>query len=196
MFKLENATFYYNEQHKILDNVTLEVVAKKVGIIGSNGSGKTTLLKLMSKELTLQQGTLELASRPYRTIYELGYYKCLTLHELLSLADTLDSFEMCHQEVLLQGLGLDRYVDTPIEQLSQGTYKKVGILFAMLSTAECRLFDEPFESIDQESQQFVMQYLADSSHSFVLVDHHVELVRQLCEVVIDLDDLKAGSDVL
>ena len=66
---LKNISYTYpNAITQILDNITLQFNKGWSSIIGVNGSGKSTILKLISKKLTIQEGTIEGNSIVYSII--------------------------------------------------------------------------------------------------------------------------------
>lgn len=189
MFKIENVTFTYEENHPVFENLTIQSNQKKIGIIGDNGTGKTTILKLLSKDIFPKEGIISVDGETYLSRYEFQYYKNLTINDLLDLASTLQTFDMDQKNEIIQGLRIESYLNHQLKNLSQGTYKKVGLLLTFLSKAEIILVDEPFESIDQASCEFVKEYLINKQTCFVLVDHHIEEVKKIVEEIIDLNQL-------
>ncbi|MFN7094187.1 MAG: ATP-binding cassette domain-containing protein, partial [Burkholderiales bacterium] len=54
---MEDVTFGYNEDHPILNGISLTIPrGKTVAIMGGSGSGKTTLLKLIAGQIKPQAG--------------------------------------------------------------------------------------------------------------------------------------------
>ncbi len=48
ILRLENISFSYPGQDRILDNLSLEInTGDRIGLVGPNGSGKTTLLHII-----------------------------------------------------------------------------------------------------------------------------------------------------
>ncbi|NMV22023.1 ATP-binding cassette domain-containing protein, partial [Vibrio parahaemolyticus] len=46
--KVENINFSYNNENKVLDNLSLHMPAgKKVALVGASGGGKSTLIQLL-----------------------------------------------------------------------------------------------------------------------------------------------------
>ncbi|HFH9929445.1 TPA: ATP-binding cassette domain-containing protein [Streptococcus suis] len=187
MLKINQLSFQYESQQDLLKNIDFYSENRVIGVIGKNGSGKSTLLKLISGELSPDQGSINILGRPYRAIYELSYYKSFTLEELLDLLSELQSFSLEDLSFYLNGLNLINFLSLPLNKLSQGTYKKIGLLFSFLSNADILLLDEPFESLDAHSIKFVTRVIKETERQVILVDHDISLVDELSQDVIDLD---------
>ena len=57
MLKIEDGTFGYTEDNKILKNVNLQIENEsRISIVGANGVGKSTLLKLLLGHIKLSDG--------------------------------------------------------------------------------------------------------------------------------------------
>lgn len=188
MFKIENLSFSYKKDQHLIDDISIMTDKRIIGVIGKNGCGKSTLLKLISKELVPDSGNIFVEGRIYRAIHDLSFYNKFTIDELLNLLGKLDSFNMSNKDNYIEGLHLTKFLHQPLVELSQGTYKKVGILFAFLSGANVILFDEPFESLDGVSANFVVNEIMSSPKMVVIVDHNIELITNVCDFVINMDN--------
>lgn len=187
MLKINQLYFQYHKKQELFKDINFYTDSRLIGIVGKNGSGKSTLLKLISGELTPDRGEILVSGSVYRSIYDLDYYKIFTLEELLDLLGELDSFSLERLPFFLDGLNLRNFLAYPLRDLSQGTYKKIGLLFSFLSKSEIILLDEPFESLDPQSTKFVIEVINEFDRQLILVEHHIDLVNQLCQTVIDLD---------
>lgn len=188
MFKISQLSFSYNRKKELLKQINFETNQRVIGIIGKNGTGKSTMLKLISRELTPDSGEITYLGRSYRSVYNFNYYKRFSLEELLDLLKELESFSIDKLDYYLSGLNLLDFLEEPLEQLSQGTYKKVGLLFSLLSDAELLLLDEPFESLDNPSTQFIIKVIKETSRRVIIVEHDLSAVNELCQAVLDLDE--------
>ncbi|MDO5094780.1 MAG: hypothetical protein Q4D79_15435, partial [Propionibacteriaceae bacterium] len=81
-------------------------------------------------------------------------------------------FQTCQQTPRISLL------DVPIGELSKGSAKKVGLIMGFMSTAHLLLLDEPFESIDSESNDAIIRILCEMDRPVLIVSHdHDRLVR-------------------
>ena len=62
MIDVKHISYQYGEK-QVLQNVSFTVYEGEFfGILGPNGSGKTTLMKLLSRDLSLQEGAIFILS--------------------------------------------------------------------------------------------------------------------------------------
>lgn len=187
MIKLKNMSFSYDSTIDLFENFSYFSESRRIGIIGDNGSGKTTLLNLLSNEITPTNGDIKVDGSVYMSVYDFNYYKKMTINELISLGETLTTFNFIKLDEVVKGLRLEQYLNIKLKNLSQGTFKKVGILFSLLSNADILLIDEPFESLDFESCNFIKEFMMTNKTSYILVDHHIDDVIEITDEVIDLN---------
>lgn len=171
-----------------LKNITLELAPGEFCIvIGSNGSGKSTLLKSIAGEYTLDAGkitiadqniTVSSAAKRAKLISSVtqdlnnGTVSAMTLLEniVLSLmrgknAD-LTFYKTKKQQVLdivqKLGIGLEQYLDCPLQNLSGGQQQMVATLMAICSKPQVLLLDEHTSALDPKMQKELMQYTANA----------------------------------
>lgn len=164
-------------------------------VIGSNGSGKSTLMKVISGEYTSDAGHISLENqdvtklrRNHAIAYvtqdiEQGTIVDMTLLEnmILSLSRTKKnhfSFYRHKKNHVIKAiqplnLGLERYIDTPLKQLSGGQRQMIATIMAVTSKPKILLLDEHTSALDPCVQQVVMAYTA-----------HAIATQQLCSLMI------------
>ena len=60
MISVENLSLYFGAQ-SIFNNISFMVnIRDKIGLVGKNGSGKSTLLKLLTNNLTPNEGSVSI----------------------------------------------------------------------------------------------------------------------------------------
>lgn len=186
LFTFENLTFRYRDF--LFEDYTDRIEQRALGIVGRNGSGKTTLLKLLDKQLVPQRGTVSTAGGTYLVDFDLRRYRHFTAADMVDLCRPLPSFDTTSADEVAERLQLLDYFSIPIGELSKGGAKKVSLLMGLLSTAPILLVDEPFESIDQESNQQLVALLADLDRGLVVVTHDEEHLGACVEAVYRVQD--------
>jgi len=93
--------------------------------------------------------------------------------------------DVAHAAAILETLGLDHDADRPVEALSLGRGRLVELGRALMTHPRLLLLDEPSSGLDDEETAelglVLRQLREDRGVAVVLVEHHVDLVRQTCE---------------
>ncbi|WP_286219432.1 amino acid ABC transporter ATP-binding protein [Paraoerskovia sediminicola] len=92
---------------------------------------------------------------------------------------------------LLERVGLSDRVDHYPAQLSGGQQQRVAIARALAMDPELMLFDEPTSALDPElvgEVLAVMQDLARSGMTMVVVSHEIGFAREVADKVVFMDD--------
>ncbi|MBK8461292.1 MAG: ATP-binding cassette domain-containing protein [Micropruina sp.] len=181
MFTFSNLVFSYRE--RLFEGYSDSISEPRIGIVGINGSGKTTLLRLIDGQLLPQAGYVETHGSTYLVDFNLRRYRSFTVEDLISLCRPLRSFDVSRSDRLASMLHMDEYRRIPIGELSKGMTKKVSLLLGLMSTADVLLIDEPFESIDAESNANLLQLLNEERRGLVIVSHDLTLLEQAVDAV-------------
>ena len=186
MFSFDDLSFRYRDY--LFGGYSDVIADAKIGVIGKNGCGKTTLLRLLDQQLCPQAGRVEVGGTTYLVDFELRRYRSFTPADMIDLCRPLRSFDASRVDAHVRGLQLEDYLHIPIGELSKGTAKKVSLLMGLMSVADVLLVDEPFESIDAESNENLIHVLRDHRRGLVVVSHDLAHLERTVDVIYRVQD--------
>ena len=189
--RLDNVSFSYNNDtgsdKYLLRKINFNIeTGDKIVIVGKNGVGKSTILKLLSGEITPNQGTRSISKNIYVGKYYQHFEDSLPLDK--TPVEYLQSLFSEHhiQEIRkhLSNFNLDSKAHViPISECSGG--QKSRIAFSSLCLADILILDEPTNHLDLESIAGLSSALKNFSGGIVLVSHDAKLIRDLdCQIYI------------
>ncbi len=165
----------------------------RLGLLGLNGAGKTTLLRILSGEITPDQGTVERAAS-LRVVY------FDQAREQLDQQQTLREGLGAHGDnVIFQGLPMhvatwakrflfeSSQLERAISSLSGGEQARVLIARLMLQPADVLLLDEPTNDLDIPTLEVLEESLTEFPGALVLVTHDRYMLDRVSTTVLGLD---------
>ena len=202
-----------------LDNFSVSIERGKItGVIGPNGSGKTTLVNVLSGMIPLSGGTVlvdgvgikkietpDVSSYGItRTFQEVRLFNQMTVLDNLLVVLTErnvvgaffekhNAYHLKRAEELLAKINLSEKRHEQAGNLSYGQRKLMEIARALAMNAEIYLFDEPFAGLFPEMVKNVVAILKElraEEKTVVLIEHNVDLIRELSDHLIVMDDGK------
>ncbi|WP_043456014.1 ABC transporter permease subunit [Streptomyces fulvoviolaceus] len=182
------------------------------GLIGPNGSGKTTLFNLVTGTLRADAGEITFEGRhidrmpPWERCH-LGLGRTFQTTRLFHGMSVLENVvaplpdgrwrtavrggvtgaEARRARELLDFMGLGRFAAEPAGSLSYGQQKLVELAQILMLDTRLILLDEPAGGINPalvEHLKGVIRQLADQGVTFLLVEHNIPLVLDLCDPVV------------
>lgn len=188
---------------RAVDDLTLTVRrGEAVGFVGANGAGKSTTIKMMTGILRPTSGTVSVLGRepvPERRhlAREIGVvfgqrsqlWWDLPLREsyriLAAMHRLTDSARERRLERLVEGLGLEEFLDRPVRQLSLGQRMRGEVAAALLHSPALVVLDEPTIGLDMVSKEGLRRFLqedrAERGTTLFLTTHDMGDVERLCE---------------
>ena len=182
-----------------VDGVSFAVARGEVlGFLGPNGAGKSTTMRMITGYLPPDAGRVEvcgidLARDPIEVRRRIGYlpegapaYGDMTPAALLDFVATLRRYPAAEKRQRLQGvierLALQSVLLQPIETLSKGFKRRVGLAVALLHDPEVLILDEPTDGLDPNQKHQVRTLLADMAKdkAIIISTHILEEVDALC----------------
>jgi putative ABC transport system ATP-binding protein len=177
-----------------------------LALMGESGSGKSTLLHLVAGLDQADEGQIEIAGQRLDRMNEsqlanwrrteIGLvFQQFNLIGSLRVEDNLafqarlaGRYEPQWQAQLVERLGLGNLLKRYPEQLSGGQQQRVAIGRALASRPGLLLADEPTGNLDEatsdEVLQLLLDLLADSSTSLLMVTHSPRVAERLAQKVI------------
>ena len=87
-------------------------------------------------------------------------------------------------EDILERTGLIAIKNTPVQDITYGQQKLVGVARALMNEARCLLLDEPMAGVEGQTYaliQKVVRDLAASGVAICVVEHNVAFIKDLCD---------------
>jgi heme exporter protein A len=139
---------------------------------GDNGSGKTTLLRVLAGMLPAGTGEIRFgdhaATRDNRNGRVLwlghrsGMHAALSAREnLVFLASLYGTRDGATAASAMQRVGIAAWLDEPLDTLSAGQKKRVGLARLLLLPGDIWLLDEPYANLDRHGIELVNSLIAE-----------------------------------
>lgn len=165
-----------------------------VTIIGESGCGKTTLLNCLSGIDSPTSGTITgINKNECAFIFQdFQLIDNLTIKEnLLLVNDDVKKIDQSIEEV-----GLKKYLNKKINQLSAGQKQRTAIARGMLLNKKYLFADEPTGNLDSKNSDLIFEMLKKISEEklVVVVSHNETLAKKYSDRIIELIDGKIVND--
>ena len=191
----------------VLQGVDLQLgQGGSLALMGESGSGKSTLLHLVAGLDQVDRGSIRVGGQPLEHMNEhqlanwrrteVGLvFQQFNLIGSLRVDDNLafqarlaGRFDPRWQAQLVERLGLGELLRRYPEQLSGGQQQRVALGRALASRPGLLLADEPTGSLDEatsdEVLQLLLDLLADSPTSLLMVTHSQRVASRLGQIVL------------
>lgn len=198
-------------ENKVLKDIDLEVRRGEViSVIGSSGSGKSTMLRCINLLETPTGGEIiyEGVNIQDKSVKLTDYRaKVAMVFQQFNLFNNMTALDNCvkPQMIVLKRtkeeatkialefidkVGMSAYVNAKPSQLSGGQKQRIAIARALSMNPDVILFDEPTSALDPEmvgEVLEVMQDLAKSGYTMIVVTHEMGFAREVSDRVIFMD---------
>lgn len=198
---------------RAVDNVSLQVRRGEVlGFLGPNGAGKSTTMKMLTGFLKPTSGRAEImgfdvAVDPMSARRKLGYlpegaplYPDMTPWSLLHFCGRTRgiSGSALRRKVYasIARTNLESVVAQPIETLSKGFKRRVGLAQALLHDPDVLILDEPTDGLDPNQKHEVRELIREIApeKAIIISTHILEEVDAICSRAVIIADGKVIAD--
>jgi ABC-2 type transport system ATP-binding protein len=196
MLEIENLTKRFGAVTAVA-GLSLRVGQGEVlGFLGPNGAGKTTTMKMVTGFLAPDSGTAricghDIGSDTQAAQRRLGYlpegapaYGEMTPREFLAFIARARGLEdaKAAASLAVSRTGLAEVLDRPIETLSKGFRRRVGLAQAILHDPEVLILDEPTDGLDPNQKHAVRELIRAiaATKTIVISTHLLEEVEAVC----------------
>ncbi len=194
----------------LFQDLSLSLADNKIGVVGKNGTGKSSLLKLVTGELTPDQGSINTRGTLAYCPQDLNFLVNHSIAQALEAENKINAFfrisegsidendyailgddwhiqEKIHQQLNSFGLSYLK-LDQKIANLSGGERTRLMLAKAFLASPDFIIFDEPTNNLDKVSRQFLYQAISSWNKGLIVVSHDRELLN-LMDQIIELTSL-------
>jgi ABC-2 type transport system ATP-binding protein len=158
-----------------------------VAVVGRNGSGKSTLLGLLGRVYRPDRGRAEVRGRS-ATLLELGagFHAELSGRENVYLNGSIIGlprrFLDDHMDSIVAFAEMERFIDAPLKNYSQGMILRLGFSIAIHSQPDVLLVDEVLAVGDEAFQRKCYRKIAEmqsSGKTILFVSHDLTAIRRV-----------------
>ncbi len=202
---LRDLSFGYRKNAQILDGVDLEMpFDKNILLEGANGSGKSTFCRVLAGLESNYTGSILLNDLELRSIppairsQHLLYLKQETDFNLLATTADEDleiwqnrfhrdekREDWEQRQKALEELGMARFDNVPLWELSGGQKKRVGLSAVALMQRRFWILDEPDAGLDESGMQSLLTLLEkrrEAGLGALIVSHRISRIREIIDI--------------
>jgi ATPase subunit of ABC transporter with duplicated ATPase domains len=190
--RFETASFEYGHNHPILEEVDFSLrKGMKVTLMGQNGAGKSTIFKLITGELHLQSGKIQIPRGV--TIAMASQVIAPALRE----KTIREFFEACFKDKtydidpkideVLEVVNLHAPKDRIISSFSGGQQARLLLASAIIQDPDLLLLDEPTNNLDHAGIEHLTRFLKNYEKTVLVISHDAEFLNSFSDGVLYLD---------
>jgi ABC-type multidrug transport system ATPase subunit len=187
MLEISNVVKTYAKNIRAVDDVSLNLAAGVVGLIGHNGAGKTSLMQMIATLTRPTSGQIlfdgvDIVRRPDAIRSRLGFlpqdfgvYPNLTALEFLQYFAALKGVcDPARLRQLLETVNLHEHANRQASGFSGGMRRRLGIAQALLNDPDVLIVDEPTAGLDPEERLRFRHLLSEIGFKkLVIVSTHI-----------------------
>jgi len=198
--KFKNVSFSYNENRKILKNISIDIPSgKKIAIVGPSGAGKSTIGRLLFRFYDSSQGSIlidnqnivncsqeslhkNIAVVPQDTVLfnESIFFNIKYAYNNASKEDIINAAVLANIHHFIDSLP-EKYNTIVGERglkLSGGEKQRIAIARAVLKNPKIILFDEATSSLDSKSENKILNAMKKISKDItsVVIAHRLSTI--------------------
>lgn len=178
ILELENISQRFDDT-VILDDFSYSFKrGERIGIIGKNGVGKSTFLKILTGELEADSGEVDTGET---IVFGHFQQKGIEVDEQMRVIDVLkeiasviqlsDGTQISASQFLEHFLFTPEMQYTPVEKLSGGEKRRLGLMMTLIKNPNFLILDEPTNDLDLDTLQILEDFLLNFGGCLIVVSH-------------------------
>ena len=193
-----------------VNGISLKIPCKGIyGFLGPNGAGKTTTIRTLTTLLKPTSGTISIRGKDIiRDTKEIRrsigmVQQHISLDKEISVRENIICHAILHKvprkeieqrmKELSDILGLERYMDRLILDLSGGWRRRAAIACALMHRPSILFLDEPTAGLDTQSRHIlwdIVRELRRAGTTIFLTTHYMDEAEALCDRIAIIDSGK------
>ena len=197
-----------------VNKVNIELIKGQIhAVIGTNGAGKSTLINLLSGEIPLSSGKVELLGNDVtlRSQHERARLGLGKSYQRNTIFNELSVFENCrlaaqanYQQAwkfwedgqsckvsieqalyVIKKTGLEHIMQRPSGAISHGQKRQLEVAMCLATNPKVLLLDEPLAGMGADETDRMLNFLLEirKDHGILLVEHDMDAVFKVADVI-------------
>jgi NitT/TauT family transport system ATP-binding protein len=206
LMKIDGLNVVYRTDEKetvAVEDFTLDVKkGELVSIVGPSGCGKTTILRCIAGLLQPTAGKITIGdteciapgSDRGMVFQDFALFPWRTVKQNVEFGMEIAGVPKKEREEralkYIKAVGLEKFADSRIHELSGGMKQRVGIARALVMHPAVTLMDEPFGALDAQTRNIMQEQLTKiithSERTIIFITHSVDEALYLSDRVVIL----------
>ncbi|WEK54597.1 MAG: betaine/proline/choline family ABC transporter ATP-binding protein [Candidatus Cohnella colombiensis] len=212
MIQFKGVNKVYEDGHKVLKNINLEIKEGEITVlIGPSGCGKTTTMKLINRLINPSSGEISIHQDDISTlnpiklrrkigyvIQNIGLFPHMTIAQNVGVVPRLLKWDKKNIEdrvdelLKLVNLNPEMYRNRYPTELSGGQQQRIGVIRALAANPAVILMDEPFSALDpisrEQLQDELIRLQQEIKKTIVFVTHDMDEAIKIADTIILMKD--------
>lgn len=195
--------FFRQEKFWAVDDVSFNVYhGETLGVVGRNGVGKSSLLRVLAGIVNPDKGrVINYGVTASLLSLQVGFVNHLTGRENAILSGMmlgLSKSEVLNRiDDIREYSDIGDFFDQPVNSYSSGMRARLGFSVAIYVNPDVILLDEVLGVGDiefREKSSDTIKSIIKSDKTVVLVSHNGSMMKQLCDRVVWIDDMRTKME--
>lgn len=206
--EIENVSFTYEDNTKVLDNLSLSIEAgKTVALVGPSGGGKTTLCNLIPRFYDFEHGDIKIDGKSIKDISlkSLRQNIGIVQQDVFLFTGTIKDNILCgnpdaSEEEMIEAAkkarihdfiqtlpdGYDTYIGERGVKLSGGQKQRISISRIFLKNPPIIILDEATSALDNVTEREIQASLEELSkdRTNLVVAHRLSTIKNADEIIV------------
>ncbi|WP_313529414.1 ABC transporter ATP-binding protein [Anaerotignum sp.] len=206
--ELENVSFAYNDDTKVLNDVTFTANQNEVtALVGMSGCGKTSVLRLISRLYDYDSGTIKIGGQDIKNISTKSLFEKTSVvfqdvtlfnttvmenirigNQSASDAEVKQAARLANCEDFIAGLphGYETVIGENGAALSGGERQRLSIARAFLKNAPIIILDEIAASLDVDNEKKIQESLNEltRNRTVIIISHRLKSIENVDKIVV------------
>ena len=165
----------------VLKDLSVEFPKGQItAIMGTSGCGKTTLLHIIMGIMEYEEGNIKGNGGKKSAVFQEDRL-CMNLSAAANIKLVNEKLTIKKIEENMKKIGLEGCLHLPVRELSGGMKRRIAILRAILSEYEILFLDEPFQGLDEDTKNTVIDYIKEKvkGKTVLMVTHDIEEAEKM-----------------
>lgn len=206
--ELKNVSFSYNEETKVLKDISFTAHQNQVtALVGMSGCGKTSILRLISRLYDYDKGTIKIGGEDIKHVSTKSLFEKTSIvfqdvtlfntsimenirigNQKASNEEVIAASKLAHCDEFIEKLpkGYETVIGENGASLSGGERQRISIARAFLKNAPIVILDEIAASLDVDNEKKIQESLNEltRNRTVIIISHRLKSIENVDKIIV------------